>query len=151
MSAYEVSLDHIGFLVNLGHQLGLRGVLVGDNYQSLYLDDEHDRGYVASKLIAQNRVSVAHRYRTEPLPVLEAPKFRGAWTPMRNLAEFAQALQWVFCYRYQSCEDPGWPATFACHYTDRLRVDLESRIIGCFTTTWDYDGAGLVINTATVT
>ena len=63
MSAYEVSLDHIGYLVNLGHQLQIRGVTIGDNYQTLYLDDEHDRAYVANELIAQNRTSVAHRYR----------------------------------------------------------------------------------------
>ena len=147
MSAYEVSLDHIGYLVNLGHQLQIRGVTIGDAYQTLYLDDEHDRAYVANELIAQNRTSVAYRYREQPVPVIGNPTFRGAWTSMTNLAEFAQALQWVACYSYQSCEDPGWPTTFAWAYTERLRNELIAKVIACFATTWDYDGNPLHIPT----
>ena len=144
MSAYVLSWDHIGFLVNLGQQLEIRGVQVGDlGYQSLALYNEHDRSYVTAELMAQNRTSVAYSYREQVIPVTDVPEIRSPQCPMRNLAEFAQALQWVACYRYQSCEDPGWPTTFAYHYTERLRTELDRRIISCFATTWDYDGATL--------
>ena len=144
MSAYVLSWDHIGFLVNLGQQLEIRGVQVGDlGYQSLALYDEHDRSYVAAELMAQCRTSVAYRYREQVIPVTDVPEIRSPQTQMRNLAEFAQALQWVACYRYQSCEDPVWPTTFACHYIERLRTELDRRIIACFATTWDYDGCAL--------
>ena len=39
MSCFILSHDHIGFLLNLGYQLDIRGVTVGDNYQSLALYD----------------------------------------------------------------------------------------------------------------
>ena len=145
MSAYVLSWDHIGVLVKLGQQLQLRGVQHDDRgYQTLCLSDEHDRSYVAAELMAQCRTSVAYRYREQPVPVTNVPVIRSPPTPLVNLAELAQALQWVFCYRYQSCEDPAWPTTFAYPYTERLRVDIETRIIKCFATTWDYDGPGLV-------
>ena len=144
MSAYVLSWDHIGVLVNLGQQLDIRGVQVGDlGYQSLALYDEHDRSYVAAELMAQNRTSVAYRYREQVIPVTDVPEIRSPHGPMRNLAELAQALQWVACYRYQSCEDPRWPSTFAYHYTERLRTELDRRIISCFATSWDYDGSAL--------
>ena len=145
MSAYVLSWDHIGFLVKLGQQLEIRGVQVGTlGYQSLALYDEHDRSsYVAAELMAQCRTSVAYRYREHVIPITDVPEIRSPQCPMRNLAEFAQALQWVACYRYQSCEDPGWPKTFAWAYTERVRNELIAKVIACFATTWDYDGAPL--------
>ena len=117
---------------------------VGDlGYQTLALHDEHDRSYVAAELMGQNRTSVAHRYNEQVEPVTDMPEIRSPQSSMRNLAEFAQALQWIACYRYQSCEDPRWPNTFAYHYTERLRTELDSRIVSCFATTWDYDGVPL--------
>ena len=145
MSAYEISLDHIGFLVNLGHLLGVRGVAVNGGYQSLYLDDERDRAYVANELIAQNRTSVGFRYSEVVVPVIGSRVFRFSTLRPVNLAQLAQALQWVRCYQYQSCEDPPWTSTFAYHYTERLRHELDTLIISCFATSWDYDGIGLVV------
>ena len=58
-------------------------------------------------------------------------------------AQFAQAMQWVRCYQHQSCDDPNWKTTFAYHYTQRLRIELESKVIGCFATSGVYDGPGL--------
>ncbi len=59
MSSFTLSNDHVGYLVNLGQQLDIRGVTVGDSYQSLALFDEHDRRYVTAELLAANRTSVA--------------------------------------------------------------------------------------------
>ena len=52
MSCFILSNDHIGYLVNLGYQLDIRGVTIGDCHQSLALYDEHDRRYVTAELIA---------------------------------------------------------------------------------------------------
>lgn len=145
MSAYVLSWDHIGVLVNIGYELGVRGVAVPGGFQDLALDDERDRGYVAAELMAQNRTSVAHRYGEPVNPAADIAQFRLPPRRMNDIADYVQALQWVRCYRYQSCEDPGWPATFAFHYTERLRCELEAKMIASFTTTWDYNGPELVV------
>ena len=143
MSAYILPNDHLAYLVNLGYQLQIRGVHNGTSYQSLYLDDEHDRSYVFNELAAQNRTSVAYRYSEPVNPASETPTIKLPTVTFNNLAQFAQALQWVRCYIYQSCEDPGWTTTFAYHYTERLLNELIAKVIECFATTWEYDGAAL--------
>ncbi len=143
MSAFILPNDHIGYLVNLGQQLHIRGVSIGDNYQSLALYDEHDRRYVTAELLAANRTSVATRYNEPASPVADVPEVRNPHLSFNNLAQFAQALQWVRCYQYQSCEDPNWNTTFAYHYTQRLITELQSKIIDCFATSWVYDGPAL--------
>ena len=143
MSCFIVSNDHIGYLVNLGHELDIRGVAIGVNYQSLALYDEHDRRYVTAELLAANRTSVANRYNEPVDPVADVPSVGNPTMPLINLAQFAQALQWLRCYQYQSCEDPNWNTTFAYHYTQRLIAELQSKVIACFTTSWVYDGPRL--------
>jgi hypothetical protein len=143
MSCFIVSNDQIGYLVNLGYQLDIRGVTLGDTYQSLALYDEHDRRYVTAELIAANRTSVATRYRESVDPVTDVPEVSNPKVSFKNLAQFAQALRWVRCYQYQSCDDPNWTTTFAYHYTQRLTVELVSKIIECFATSWTYDGPKL--------
>ena len=143
MSSFVLSTDHVGYLVNLGYQLDIRGVTIGDSYQSLALYDEHDRRYVTAELMAANRTSVASRYNEPVDPVGEVPAVANPKVAFKNLAQFAQAMQWVRCYQYQSCDDPNWKTTFAYHYTERLRIELESKVIGCFATSWVYDGPAL--------
>ena len=93
MSCFLLSNDHIGYLVNLGYQLDIRGVTVGDSYQSLALYDEHDRHYVTAELIAANRTSVASRYNEQVVPVTDIPTVANPKVAYKNLAQFAQALQ----------------------------------------------------------
>ena len=143
MSAFILPNDHIGYLLNLGYQLDIRGISIGDTYQSLALYDEHDRRYVTAELLAANRTSVATRYSEQVDPVADIPEVRLPRVTFNNLAQFAQALQWVRCYQYQSCEDPNWTTTFAYHYTQRLLAELQSKIIECFATSWVYDGPAL--------
>ena len=144
MSCFILSNDHIGYLVNLGHQLDIRGITIGDSYQSLALYDEHDRRYVTAELLAANRTSVATRYSEQVDPVTDVPEIRLPEVPFNNLAQFAQAMQWVRCYQYQSCDDPNWNTTFAYHYTERLIDELVAKVIACFATTWTYDGPRLI-------
>ena len=143
MSCFILSNDHIGYLVNLGFQLDIRGVTVGDDYQSLALYDEHDRRYVTAELLAANRTSVATRYYEQVDPVTDIPTVANPKVAFKSLAQFAQALQWVRCYQYQSCDDPNWETTFAYHYTQRLITELQSKIIAGFATNWTYDGPAL--------
>ena len=143
MSAFILPTDHIGYLLNLGYQLNIRGISIGDTYQSLAIYDEHDRRYVTAELLAANRTSVATRYSEQVDPATDIPEVRLPRVTFNNLAQFAQALQWVRCYQYQSCEDPNWTTTFAYHYTQRLLTELQSKIIECFATSWVYDGPAL--------
>ena len=143
MSCFILTNDHIGYLVNLGYQLDIRGVTVGDSYQSLALYDEHDRRYVTAELLTANRTSVASRYNEPVDPVTDVPEVRLPQVSFKNLAQYAQALQWVRCFQYQSCDDPNWTSTFAYHYTQRLLAELQSKIIECSATTWVYDGVRL--------
>ena len=85
--------------MNLGHVLAVRGIAMSGNYQRLNLDDEHDRAYVANELIAQNRASVGFRYREVVVPVIGNPTFRFSTLRPVNLAQLAQAFQWVRCYQ----------------------------------------------------
>ncbi len=135
MSAYEVSLDHVGYLLNLGHELGVGSIHHRGSKRCLQLDEGPDRGFVASALIAENRASVAYRYRTAPVVASAPPTFRCVPVLLTGLAEIAQALQWVGCYRYQSCEHPEWRSSFAAAYTERLTAELIRRVIDSFPTT----------------
>ena len=145
MSTYEVSLDHIGYLVNLGYQLGLRGVMVGGLYQPLGLDNDDDRTRVVKQLVRQNQLSVGYRFNGLPSPPDVEP-FRCVYRPLAKIEELAQALQWVSCYRYQSSETPDWPSTFAYAFTSRLTAELVRKFIAHFETAWDYNGERLFPN-----
>ena len=90
--------------------------------------------------MAANNTSVHARYGEQLRHVTEVPEIRLPQVTFNNLAQFAQALQWVRCYQYQSCDDPNWTTTFAYNYTQRLITELQSKIIACFATSWVYDG-----------
>ena len=96
--------------------------------------------YVTAELIAANRTSVASRYNEQVVPVTDIPTIANPKVAFKNLAQFAQALQWVRCYQYQSCEDPNWNTTFAYYYTQRLIAELQAKVSECFATSWTYDG-----------
>lgn len=97
----------------------------------------------------KNRTSVGFRYGEAVVPVIGRPTFRLSTLRPDNLAQLAQALQWVRCYQYQSCEGRSWSSTFAYYYTERLRHEIDSKIISCFSTAWDYDGIALTIEPGT--
>jgi 5'-3' exonuclease len=145
MSSFILPLDHIGYLVNLGYQLDIHTVYNEHSNvaQRLNLDDETDRRYVTSELMAANNTSVHARYGDQLRHVTDVPEVRLPQVAFNNLAQFAQALQWVRCYQYQSCDDPNWTTTFAYNYTQRLITELQSKIIACFATSWVYDGPAL--------
>ena len=137
MSAYEVPLDHIGFLVNLGEQFDL--------WTELF-EIPDPRGRVACELIEANRLSVAARYREVATPVTETPKFRTLPVPLDRPIDIARALRWIACYRYQCGDSPGWPDHAAHHYIDAMIHLLAIRLVAMFETSWDYDGPLLTLS-----
>ncbi len=145
MSSFILPADHIGCLVNLGYELNIRAV---HNEHSniavrLNLENADDRKFVANELIDANINSVCTRYGTLPEHPIQVPCFLLPSVPLTSLEQFAQALQWVRCYQYQSCEGFGWKTTFAYQYTERVRMELETKIISCFATSWVYNGMAL--------
>jgi hypothetical protein len=140
MSSFLFPIDHIGYLVNLGFALDVNAVVTPARYQPLSLSDADDRRYVACELIRANRASVG-----APLAASEIREFPcGAIAPAL-LSEFVQALQWVRCYQYQSSEAPTWIESFAHAFTERLRDELEVRIISCFRTSWVHGEAEISV------
>jgi hypothetical protein len=145
MSSFVLPPDHIGYLVNLGYQLDVHAVYNEHSNvaQRLNLDSETDRRFVTGELMAANHSSVYARYGNRLQSVTEIPEIRFPEEALTNLAQLVQALQWIRCYQYQSYDYPEWTTTFAYNYTERLRTELESKIIGCFETRWVYDGLPL--------
>lgn len=138
MSVYEVSADHIGFLVNLGKQLGVSLVPHNGRLNALALHTTADRAFVAASLKMQNQASVS--FRGQPSQQCVILVTQSTVVRLFSSTELCQALQWVRCYQYQSCEGPEWQGSFALAYTDRLSTELVSRLIAMHTTSWDYDG-----------
>ena len=145
MSAYELPIDHLAALVNIGHQLDIRNVYSEHSNltQRLALHDEGDRTYVLTELVCQMTTSVAYRYSEKAPLIGEVPEVRMTLIPLETIADLAQAIQWVRCYQYQSCEDPKWRTTFAHHYTNTLMQELITKIISAYTTSWTYNGPAL--------
>ena len=145
MSAYELPIDHLAALVNIGHQLEIRNVYSEHSNltQRLALHDEGDRTYVLTELVCQMTTSVAYRYSERAPLISEVPEIKLTRIPLETIADLAQAIQWVRCYQYQSCEDPKWRTTFAHHYTNTLLQELVTKIISAHTTSWTYNGPAL--------
>ena len=145
MSAYELPIDHLAALVNIGHQLDIRNVYSDHSNltQRLALHDEGDRTYVLTELVCQMTTSVAYRYSEKAPLISEVPSVKLTRIPLDTIADLAQAIQWVRCYQYQSCEDPKWRTTFAHYYTNTLLQELITKIISAHTTSWTYNGPAL--------
>jgi hypothetical protein len=150
MSSFILPLDHIGYLVNLGYQLEIRSVY--DEHcnlaQRLNLAGSNDRRFVTGELLAANIASILARNGSQHREVSDVPKIAFPELPFTDLNQFVQALQWIRCYQYQSCNAPNWTTTFAYQYTQGLRTELETKIIGCFATSWLYNGASLSLHIA---
>ncbi len=139
MSVYEVSADHIGFLVNLGQQLGVSLVPHNGQLKAVALHTIVDRAFVAASLKVQNRASVT--FAGQPAKQFTIPVPLQRSVRLVTATDLCQALQWVNCYRYQSCEGPEWNGSFALAFTDRLITELVAKLISMHSTSWEYDGA----------
>jgi hypothetical protein len=133
MSCYRLPSEHLKYLIDLGAHLGVEGIVCAGSYRPICHQDPVDVVFIFDELAATNNTSVGLDPADREFPV----------RPIRDLllgglSDIVQALQWVRCYRYQSCETANWTTTFAYHYTHRLQSELISRIIAHFETQWDY-------------
>jgi hypothetical protein len=138
MSCYILPNDHIAYLVNLGAHLEIGGVVYDGRYKPLSFALAADRAFVTAELMATNRASAGYQPLAAGVCLATSCAVR-----LVELVDLVQALQWVRCYRYQSCEAPDWNTTFAYQYTNRLQTELVSRIIARFDTSWEYNGPEL--------
>jgi hypothetical protein len=138
MSCYLLPSEHLSFLVDLGAHLGVEGALSCGAYRPLCHEDPDDVVFIFEELAAANWASVGHDPHGADFPVRPIEHLS-----LIELVDLVQALQWVRCYRYQSCEAPNWTTTFAYHYTKRLQNEPIAKIIARFKTQWDYPCARL--------
>ncbi len=114
MSAFMVDREHIAYLVTAASKLGLT-------------TSPEAKTKVGQMLWNENRYSVEHRYPdcletgNYPGPIGETfvyEKHRASRKPINPV----QALKACHGYEYQSCEHPGWPASEARAFIDKLRA-----------------------------
>ena len=133
MSCYLLPSEHLSYLVDLGAHFGVEGIVCGGEYRPICHHDPVDVAFIFDELAAANRASAGSEPFVDEFPVRPI-----AYLELVELGEVVQALQWVRCYRYQSCDSPNWTTTFAYHYTYRLQSELIARIIARFETQWDF-------------
>ena len=110
MSAWIVSKDHIDCIVQA---MIAEGLTTMDNATM-----------VGRVLWRQNHHSVDYRYNEESDPSCwRGYRFRGIEAPLDD----AIVLQQLWCYEYQSCEDPGWEHSPARVRTNQLATALRAR------------------------
>jgi hypothetical protein len=136
MSCYILPSDHLSYLVDLGARLGVEGIVYAGSYRPICHQDPVDVVFIFDELAATNWASAGHAPADSF--VREFPDRPIDHLALVDLIDIVQALQWVRCYRYQSCETTNWTTTFAYHYTRRLQSELISRIIAHFETQWDF-------------
>lgn len=133
MSAYQVSGEHIAYLLAVG------SCFVGDSYANVRIYRTHNLGdcmepgtndeELFAILAGENAASVGYRYNedTEVVPFVQ-PKH--AHVQIVGMAAVARAMKAIQGYEYQSCEHPGWRDSHAHEYCQRLRAALIRRIPG---------------------
>ncbi len=133
MSAYVVSKSQITTLVAAGAMVAKGTINI----------DREGASRIGADLLAECIASVSYRYPKDDLG--ELPGMYVTEAPCEGVAavEFAEWLTpYVYeppetpptreeveaeigCYEYQSCEHPGWEASFAAEYCRRLRAALD--------------------------
>ena len=129
MSAYVCNDNHLLYLVTMAMERPAQryGFRWRHNGQTHELPDTDlvTAADVANMLLRENIASVSHRYPHESSATLPGP-IGGvdAFTP----ASFCRVWHWdsvqilksIQCYRYQSCEHPGWETSEAAAFIDSL-------------------------------
>ena len=91
--------------------------------------------------MAQNRTSVAYRYRLTVNPGPRRSIDPNHVVSLASIADLAQAAQWVRCYQYQPCERPRLESNVRIPLTaQRSSRAVVSKIIDAHDTTWTYNG-----------
>lgn len=161
MSAFVVDKAHIDAMVRAGlmySRFGLRWFAVeyGSDEFDLQRDTrqlEHGTAdQVGGMLVAENVVSVAHRYSPAgrigegwednldlPGPVDKYYVERYSYPVMGGrVPSPVEALKLIDCYEYQSCEHDGWRDSEAKRFCEALRSALIGALPGYEDAPWEW-------------
>jgi len=99
-------------------------------------------GRVGAMLLAENRRSVDHRYDEQEW---EEPYL---FTELPGRPDPVVVLKAIACYRYQSCEHPGWPSSEAAAFCDALQARAIDCLPGYATAPWEIDDPRVFVTAA---
>ena len=146
MSAFQVSSAHVARLVAAAAALSVQYCKVWVHPEpSAVLFAERQR-VLFDALAAENARSVAHRYDEDVEPVaFEAPRA----VCIATIADIAAVVTLLDCYKYQSCEHPGWQGSHAERFCAALREALFLRVPGlaaaCEDSPWTIDTQSMAL------
>lgn len=133
MSAFIVSDEHIGYLVNAGLRLDTGGKLRwywgNPTHSSEVRSDNVDA--VGQMLVNANFESVNARYRKDDPP----HEYKHEWD--RRQPDPVQVLKAISCFDYQSCESPSWEASEAKAFCHALQCLAISKLPGYDKAEWE--------------
>ena len=98
--------------------------------------DNSTADQVGAMLWAANRESVDYRYDESELEHLYVFRHHVGFRPTA-----VEVLSAIGCYRYQSCEHPGWPASEACSFIDSLTHKAIGALDGYRDAPYDWSAA----------
>jgi hypothetical protein len=153
MSAYQVSSDHLAYLVGVlanvcsdrrGYvtlrtseqpvdgRIGSKDICGGVWYELHPEMGITDCRLVFFRLARENARSLDHRYPEDhecpPVPCPIGERF--PVVPLRTIGDVAQAIKALDCYEYQACEHPEWERGEVHGWLVALRRYLIRRIPG---------------------
>ena len=133
MSACRVNEEHIRCLVTAWVRCGVE-------LQTVRHDGDADK--TGAMLWAENYASVSHRYSESEV----APVYVHRSVPLNSIADSAVRIcKLIDCYEYQSCEHPGWEASEARKWCDRLRGEVCGLMRGYDEASWSARGEWALI------
>ena len=163
MSAFEVSDTHIDVLISAALEGNHYGPLSWyhdakeeipqtqpgealpghedylSSLQKTHREVNHENAETwGATLLAENRASVNHRYNEDEF---EAPytltRYAGPFNPVA-------IIKAIHCYRYQSCEHPGWKASEAHDLCEALESRMIHELPGYDAAPWEVNDPSTV-------
>jgi hypothetical protein len=165
MSAFVVDPTHIDLILGCainGPRDGEHDRL-GDPWYPPYADDLlpgsrgplrlEDADRAGAALLAECIASVSHRYPDDDLlelpgvvPTTLPADYR--WKDLGLVLTIAEACKAIDCYEYQSCEHPGWGASGAAAFCQRLRSRLTGTLPGYGEAPWEWTAEHIPVGAA---
>ena len=143
MSACYVIDEHINTLIECAIVWDRTSKLIyrGEDKPSLDLGNHEGRQQIAEILRAENLKSLYWRYE-DPRNLLP-DDVSITYKPKHRFPTEVQALVWLSCYEYQSCEHPDWPMSDAKTICDSFRSKYIWHLPGAHKAAWDWDESKL--------
>ena len=147
MSAYIVSKAHIDAIVTFAvggtRRVGTVERLTEDNGHGEFVNSsDYTPSQIGAALWAENHASVDYRYcESTPVPTYAfRPKCHGSACsePTRLLTPLA-IVKLCQSLTYQSCEHPGWEASFASDFLKRVIAAAIAALPGYDNAFWGID------------